>query len=212
MKLELDHIVVAARTLADGNDYVRAALGVEVPPGGKHTPMNTHNNLLRLGPDIFLEVIAIDPEAASAPRPRWFALDVAGVQARLAKGPAFHTWVLRADDIDAAMAAIPRAGRPAIEASRGALSWRIAVPPDGAVVDGGAFPTFMQWPDMSHPAGRMADLGCALVSFTVEHPDADRIRADLAPGFADPRVSFRNAPDKRLSAVIRTPAGEKTLA
>jgi hypothetical protein len=119
--------------------------------------------------------------------------------------------VLRADDIDAALAAIPRAGRPAIAASRGALSWRIAVPPDGAVVDDGAFPTFMQWPDIPHPASRMAVLGCALVSFTIEHPQTGRIRADLAPGFADPRVIFLNAPAKRLSAVIRTPDGEKSL-
>ncbi|MET0605650.1 MAG: VOC family protein [Beijerinckiaceae bacterium] len=212
MKLWLDHIVIAARTLAEGCDYVRDALGVEVPAGGSHTPMNTHNRLLRLGDDLFLEVIAIDPDAGPPPRPRWFALDDDEVWARLAAGPAFHTWVLRTDDLDAALAAIPRAGRPAISASRGALSWRIAVPPDGAIVDDGAFPTFMQWPDIPHPASRMTDLGCTLRSFTVGHPDSEQIAADLAPGFADRRVIFAREPVKQLSAVIATPHGERTLA
>jgi hypothetical protein len=69
----------------------------------------------------------------------------------------------------------------------------------------------MQWPDIPHPASRMADLGCVLVAFTVEHPEAARIAADLAPGFSDPRVRFMTALAKRLSAVIRTPQGERTL-
>lgn len=211
MQLTLDHLVIAARTLAEGNAYVERALGVAPPPGGKHTPMNTHNNLLRLGDDVFLEVIAIDPDAPPASRPRWFALDDAAVRGALAIGPVFHTWVLRADDLDAALDAIPDAGRPAIEASRGALSWRIAVPPDGAVVQDGAFPTFMQWPPGAHPAGRMADLGCALVSFTIEHPQAARIASELARGFSDPRVTFKSGPRKRLSAVIRTPRGDRTI-
>ena len=34
--------------------------------GGRHPHMGTHNRLLSLGPDLYLEVIAVDPDARSA--------------------------------------------------------------------------------------------------------------------------------------------------
>ena len=42
--------------------------------GGKHALFGTHNKLLRLG-DLYLELIAIDPDAPKPERARWFALD-----------------------------------------------------------------------------------------------------------------------------------------
>ena len=39
--------------------------GVAPQPGGKHVAMGTHNALLRLGERVYLEIIAIDPEARS---------------------------------------------------------------------------------------------------------------------------------------------------
>src|SRR3954469_7122628 len=72
---ELDHITVAARSLAQGLAYLRDALGVDLPYGGAHPRMATHNHLLRLGPALFLELIAIDPTAPPPARPRWFQLD-----------------------------------------------------------------------------------------------------------------------------------------
>ena len=42
---ELDHITVAAHTLEHGLAHIRAALGVELPYGGAHPRMATHNHL-----------------------------------------------------------------------------------------------------------------------------------------------------------------------
>jgi Glyoxalase-like domain len=61
--LQLDHITVAADTLAAGVAHAEAALGVTIPFGGAHPLMGTHNHLLRLGETLFLEVIAPDPNA-----------------------------------------------------------------------------------------------------------------------------------------------------
>jgi hypothetical protein len=84
---ELDHIVVAAHTMAQGLAYVEALLGVAMAPGGAHPRMATHNHLLRLGDAVFLEVIAIDPAGQKPARPRWFDLDNIALMA-LRKDPA----------------------------------------------------------------------------------------------------------------------------
>ncbi|MFT7058852.1 MAG: hypothetical protein ACJASV_001357, partial [Pseudorhodobacter sp.] len=72
--LRLDHIAVAANTLAEGTAWVEAQLGVTLAPGGQHPLMATHNRLLGLADD-YLEVITINPDAPAPPHPRWFDLD-----------------------------------------------------------------------------------------------------------------------------------------
>ena len=56
----LDHLVVAAATLADGIEYFAQVAGVTAQPGGKHVAMGTHNALVRLSARTFSD-IAIDP-------------------------------------------------------------------------------------------------------------------------------------------------------
>ena len=82
-------------------------LGVAPVPGGKHALMGTHNQLLGLGRETYLEVIAIDPAAPAPGRPRWFALDSPAMRSRLEKGPALIHWVARSDDIATAAGLAP---------------------------------------------------------------------------------------------------------
>src|SRR5262249_20567590 len=113
--------------------------------------------------------------------------------------------------IGLALTTIPAARGPAIWVTRGALSWHIAVPEDGAMAYDGAFPTIIEWPEGAHPATGMPDLGCSLVRFEVIHPEADAIAANLAPYFRDARVAFASGAAPRLSAIIRTPDGERAI-
>ena len=104
MVARLDHIAVVAHTLDAGAAHVEAALGVRPGPGRKHPGMGTHNRLLALGSDVYLEVISVDPEAGSIGRPRWFGLD-----ALLSDAPArLAAWVASTDDI--ASCALPELG------------------------------------------------------------------------------------------------------
>ncbi len=208
--LTLDHITVIAGSLDEGVAGVEATLGVSIPAGGAHREMGTHNHLLRLGPDLFLEVIAIDPAAPAPARPRWFGLDAVAGRAAPAP-PRLSTWVVRTDDLDAALSTVPGAAGPAITVSRGALSWRISVPEDGSMPFDGAFPTIIAWPAGPHPASRMPDLGCALLRLEVAHPRGEAIARDLAPFLSDERLAIRFGPERRLTAHIATPHGLRVL-
>ena len=206
MKLVFDHLAVAAATLDAGVARVRDALGVEMPPGGRHPLMATHNRLARLGADEFLEVIAIDPDAAPS-RPRWFGLDRFGDAA-----PRIGTWVVRTDDIEATLARLPPECGPAIEVTRGDLAWRLSVPEDGSMPFDGTFPTIIEWPVRPLPATRMTDVGCALEALAVRHPEAKRIESLIGDALADPRVRFEPAEAIGLEATIATPTGSRRLS
>ena len=211
---ELDHIVVAADTLEHGLAHVEAILGVEMPRGGAHPRMGTHNHLLRLGDTVFLEVIAIDPAAPAPLRPRWFQLDDPALQAELRIAPRVLTWVVRTDHIaDVFLASRQPLG--AIEPmSRNDLRWLITFRNDGALVDDGMMPIVIQWPRGPHLATRMPDLGCTLEGFEAAHRDPGAYRRDLASIGADRHVEIRaTEPGARAYLVvhIRTPHGVRTV-
>jgi len=160
--LELDHLIVAARTLDEGSAWVEKRLGVAPVPGGKHALMGTHNRLLKLGERVYLEVIAIDPDAPAPSRPRWFALDAPEMQERLEQGPALVHLVERTEGIEEEARRLPDA-LEILAFTRGAYRWRMGVRADGAMPCGGKRATLIQWEGNAHPADNLPELGCRLV-------------------------------------------------
>ncbi|MDP2221174.1 MAG: VOC family protein [Hydrogenophaga sp.] len=220
---QLDHLVVAARTLAEGVAWCEATLGVAPGPGGEHALFGTHNRLLRLAcehaPHAYLEIIAIRPQATPT-RPaglkRWFDLDDPALQARLAQhGPQLVHWVASVPDVVAATQQLGALGfdrGPVLAASRptpqGLLQWRISVRDDGQRLLGGALPTLIQWGD-THPADAMPASGIALRSFTLSHPDAPQLQHALDTlGLSAMPVAPGPA---ALTAQLDTPQGPRTL-
>ena len=98
----LDHLVIGARSLEEGRSFVADLLGVSPVAGGTHPHMGTHNVLLSLGGSVYLEVIAVDPEAEPPDRPRWFSLDNPNILQVLKQGPRLLTWVARTPRISQA--------------------------------------------------------------------------------------------------------------
>ncbi len=192
--MRLDHLAVAAETLAEGVAFVEEALGVSMVPGGKHARFGTHNALLGMG-DLYLEVIALDPDAKRT-GPSWFGLD------QFTGGPRLANWICEVGDLKWAP---PECG-PAVDLERGDLHWQITVPEDGSLPFDGALPTLMRWGDgVTHPTKSLPDSGCRLRRFRVFHPDAAAIAAT-----PDPRVHVTAGP-KGFDAVIETPAGTRHL-
>jgi|SRR5438034_5579606 len=207
----LDHLVVAAASLQQGEDYIEARLGARPRRGGKHVAMGTHNSVLRVGKRIYLEVIAIDPDATAPATPRWFELDRTQMQSALSASPRLIHWVARSEDIKAARAACLVDPGPVHELARGDYRWRITIPADGHLPGDGLLPTLIQWSDARHPTDAMPDERIELTALAATHPAPAPIRATLAKlGLSETlKVSYDARP--RLAAMFSTPRGPVTL-
>ncbi|EBA09904.1 VOC family protein [Sagittula stellata] len=202
--LTLDHIAVLGETLAEAIAHVEGALGLPMSSGGVHPRFGTHNQLVGLDPELYIEAIAIDPSASAPPDARWFGLDEFAGEARLDK------WICAVSDIHAAIAALPMAGR-AVELSRGKLSWTMAVPEDGRLPFDGLFPALIQWHSAVPPGRSLPASGAALTELTVTHPDAAALSDLLAPYLDAPQVRFQHGP-AGLAAAIRQADADIVLA
>jgi hypothetical protein len=206
-----DHLVVAAATLEQGEEYIESRVGVRPQRGGKHIAMGTHNSLLRLGPLAYLEVIAIDPDGKVPARPRWFELDRPDMQAQLSASPRLVHWAASTGDIEAARRACAVDPGPAHEMSRGTLTWRITIPDDGHLPGGGVLPTLIAWPDARHPTDALPDVRVRIATLAAAHPDPDRMRAVLAALGLGGTLPITFAAKIRLAAMLHTPRGTVTL-
>lgn len=205
--IALDHLIVAARSLEEGVSYVEAVLDVRLSPGGKHVKMGTHNRLLSLGDDVYLEVIAIDPDADQPPHRRWFNLDAFSGPPRLTH------WACRTDDLDAALDSAPTGSGTPVPLKRGELKWQMAVPEFGRLPFDDAMPALLEWYSDVQPPQVLDDVGFRLSHLEVFHPDADELTTSF-PAISNLQdlVSIKKGPEKRLVATIATPSGERVLA
>ena len=216
MTVTLDHLVVAAHSLAQGVAWCEATLGVTPGPGGRHALMGTHNRLLKMAtvayPNAYLEIIAIDPEAPPPGRPRWFGLDAPALRERLADGPRLIHAVARSTMLDMHRWGLITVGQKPgdpVNAGRdtpeGRLEWQILLRDDGRLDCGGALPTLLQWKGR-HPAEAMPESGVTLRSLALcGVPDRARDVLRLRG------VSVTSAPGPALRATFATPLGEVTL-
>ena len=226
-KLYLDHLVVTARTLDEGTQYVADTLGVAPAGGGAHPLMRTHNRLLNLWGGVYLEVLAIDPEADAraaesdtAPRPRVFALDDPSTHARLASGPYLSHWVARVErpkNLLRWREQYPERIAPVVPMSRGDFTWGLTVPDDGAFpawqgAGDGVVPSLIQWDTALHPSAVLPEPEVALKSLKGFHPQANIVRTQLEWLGAAHLITLDTTSDgASLVAEMETPAGLRTL-
>jgi hypothetical protein len=203
----IDHLVYAAPDLGVVVERVARLLGVRAAPGGRHARWGTRNALLSLGADVYLEILAPDPERARPEPPTLFGLD------RL-EAPRLVTWVAKESDLEARVESAATAGVHLGEILTGSrerpdgslLSWRLTDPE--TVLAEGVVPFLIDWGASRHPATD-APGGCTLSSLRAEHPDPARVSAMLEAIGSDMRVEAGLAP--ALVATIRTPTGDVEL-
>jgi len=210
MTNRIDHFAIGARTLDQGVAALAASLGVDIPRGGKHTAMSTHNCVAQSGKESFLEIIAIDPEAPDVDRPRWFTLDEPETQARLADRPRALCWVVGTDDLDAVLQSSPVDLGEVMLFSRGDRSWRLTVPKDGHLPEGGLLPAFIEWSPGPHPSTGMQDLGLRLQTVRLTHPAPESLLQTLRTLGVDHLATLSEGP-RALAFELQSPLGTVTL-
>lgn len=210
----IDHLVVAAGNLDEGVDYIVETLGVTPRCGGEHKTMGTHNRVVRLGADCYLEVIAANGNAPKPARPRWFELDLDAMREKLRLKPRLITWAVRTDRIETLAGASAYPLGKVEWMSRGDLSWRLTLTEDGHLPGCGLVPFLIQWDADPHIASLMPESGCRLVRLEGFHPEPESIVSVLqslgVERFLDmERTEARFSPF--LTAVIDTPSGIRIL-
>jgi hypothetical protein len=215
----VDHLVIAAHTLAQGVAWCEAVLGVEPGPGGEHPLMGTHNRLLALRDDAhpvaYLEIIAINPQAPTPGHRRWYDLDDPALQAALRDAPRLIHFVAQCTDAAQAKQALSAQGidRGALlsasrQTAQGLLEWKITVREDGQRLYHGALPTLIQWGE-THPSASLPDRGLRLQSLQATHPEAGALRAAWRAIGLDSLAVTEGSPN--LIAVLQTPRGKVRL-
>lgn len=203
----LDHLVWLAGDLDDACTQFEAMSGVAPRYGGAH-PSGTHNAIVGLGDQVYLEIAAPVPDAE--PGHPW--VDAA----RRRSEPHLYSYCMRSKRSLSMLAEHAKmAGLSAFGPLPGSrttpdgrtLEWDLFIP----VVAGAdkAIPFLIDWGKTPHPAPN-ASGAIKLVSFKVGHPAPDRIQAPMSM-FAPGVELTKTAGASTLKARIATPLGEVVL-
>jgi hypothetical protein len=212
MTSQLDHIAIIAPSLKAGMIWVRECLGLLPGMGGQHAQMGTHNMLLRLGHDFFLEVIAVDPNAPEPAQKRWFGLgDAADVDAQWTAGCRLRGMVARTEQLSDLSSANPALHGKPMRVTRGEREWLFAIRPDGQLPMTGAVPHLMDWGTQGPAAPKMPEAGCSLLRLVLETPEPEAVRAAHQAIGLSCGPDIRRGARTKLSAIIQTPTGVHLL-
>lgn len=202
----LDHLLLGIADLEAGIAWVERMTGIRARAGGVHPGVGTRNALLSLGNHQYLEILALDPAQQTK---GWLAEMVQHL-----KEPKLVTWAAATQSAKA----IAEQARVAGHDSEGPRDGARALP-NGQVLKwqtvsvttdlGGVIPFFIAWGATTLHPSRMAPAGCRLVSFTLQHPQPERVQATLQNLGIEAAV--KRGDEARLVAVLSTPKGEVVL-
>jgi len=201
----LDHIVYAVPDLTKAVIDLEQRMGVRATPGGKHTGRGTHNALLSLSDESYIEVIGPDPDQPRPTLPRPFGIDTL-------TEPRLVTWLAKATDLDKQVEQARARGydigeimpmhRDLPDGTR--IAWRLAIP--AQPLGDGLVPVLIEWHTTLHPAKTSAR-GCTLVDLHGEHPQPETVQPilqamglslDIRPGAAPALIVTLNTPKGRI--------------
>ena len=176
MDPRIDHIVIGAANLISGTNILESKLNTKFSPGGEHLTMGTHNNLLKLQSDIYLEVIANNPNVDKPSRPRWFSLDEDRTKEKIKHSPRTLCWVLEVENIENTVKKCGYNPGEILQISRDELTWKITVPYNGMLVDNGVLPVLIEWPNGQHPSKKLTNNNISINTLSLFHPEPSKIK------------------------------------
>lgn len=202
---QVDHIVVAIRSLAEGTAAFERLTGVKPVAGGKHPNRGTENALVSLGGETYLEIIAPQPGATLSPLDQPMRdlteLTVIG-------------WAVGVSNAEEARERIIKIGETPSPITGGSR-----VTPAGAKLEWTTFglltpqidvaPFFIQWKAGTPHPSTTSPRGCTLSTLDVQDPAAADLTKMLGT-LGVSRVSVVNAPPA-IRVTLACPKGPVTL-
>lgn len=203
---QIDHLLYGTKDLNEGMTYIHELTGIKPVIGGSHPGLGTHNALMGLGNNIYLEIIAPDPRQ-NVER-IWMDLD------RLNK-PKLFRWAATTRDAHQVRIQGLKAGIDIGEIKSGSrykpdgslLEWTLSDP--NVNLGDGLIPFFIDWGEEGNPTPELPG-GCTLESFKATHPDTEKINDILTALGLD--LSLQKGTEIQLIAELSTPNGPITLS
>ena len=143
---KLDHIVFGAFSLEEGTNFIENKLSRKLSKVGYHDFMGTHNRVIKIDKDIYLEIISVDPSSKAPKKDRWFNLDNPKLQRKLENSPQIIGYVIETEDKE-----ILKHFCAPMAASRGKYKWNFAMPNlesdflDIKLIENGLMPSLISW-------------------------------------------------------------------
>lgn len=210
--LKLDHITVITPTLTEGVAHVRDCLDLEVPFGTRHDYMGTHNHRLQLKNNVYLEIVALDPEGTAPDRARWFGLDnPEKVRSDWDEGQRLRGWVASTDAIESVLSTHGAIFGNKVPLPTDNPTFFFAIPEDGSLPLDGAAPSLIDHRGDPTSMAEIPDLGARLLSLTLEHPDPAAVETLYRELSIDCPPEIVPGSVVRYRAQIETPAGVREL-
>ena len=195
----IDHLIYAAPTLEMGIQKIEQILGVRPVLGGQHQGRGTHNALLALGKNTYLEIIAPDPTQPNVSRPLWMKADQA-------EHPQLWTWAVANNDLQDLAKKAEAYQIPLGEIKSGertqtdgnVLRWQLTEP----VLENadGLIPFFIDWGNTIHPAENLPQAG-NIIELKAFHPTPEIVRQQLEK--LNVKVVLEKAEIPRMECLIR---------
>ena len=199
-RVMLDHLLWGVTDLDEGIAAFEKHSGVRAAIGGRHPGAGTHNALLDLEEDCYLEIIAPDPSQEN--------FSGFGELLRGLSTPGLVTWAARTRDVEQVAAAARGVGL-----DPGEIAGMSRRRPDGEVLEwrflqigghpwGPLLPFFIQWLSPAHPS-RAAPRGCRLEHFSLACPDPAGLLLTLSILGLD--VEVWESEEPTLQAIVESP-------
>ena len=180
MNSRIDHIVIGTANLISGTKILETKLSTKFSLGGEHMIMGTHNKLLKLQSNIYLEVIANNPNVSKPSRQRWFSLDESSIKEKIKKSPRLLCWVLEVDNIEDTVKKCGYNPGEILQLSRDELTWKVTVPSNGKLVENGVLPVLIEWPSNQHPSKKLNNSKVSINKISLFHPEPYKIKSIIS--------------------------------
>jgi len=200
----LDHIVYCCKDLQAGMRLIHDLTGVRPIYGGRHLTKGTHNALIKIGAQSYLEILAPDPENKDVDPLRWMGID-------LIEEPVITRWAINSDNISLQAKTLQdyRPDYGSVQEGSRALSdgstlrWALTDPLGQPAVE--VVPFLLDWKDSIHPTVHL-NQECTIIDISLYHPDPSKISPILSQ--LDLDMTIQKGTTESISITLETPKGQ----